>query len=441
MRKPTYEEVLSAAVKDQSSQHGLLSVGMQRFATNAINNPLFQRVQATVTTQLETQQRQVLEQREFQNNLQKISVDARVSHEDLKWLVENLQQPPPPPPMPPPPPSDARLDAERVAAEVDGLLQKRAVAESHEKLAAEVQRQLAAQAVATPAQQIIREHHHHYMTQPPPVPVPPMPTSITHEVRHTGHSVHEIFLRQLPRPPDEIPITYFAGGGGPPPAPGGGREMVRSYGPAKLPKERMTPFQGGGPPPSTGGATAPMPVATPVPVQQRGPRFDRSTVPIRREYFPPRRVPDPTPVAPPDEPQRRPKRKAPQQAVPVNLKPYRVPRGPGHKLGDGEPAFVPFSGRAQKLPDEVVDNARQRMMDIARRHQQESARKQDFTKLVENEKRQRRGGGRGDVVALGKRKEPEPETRSMLRKAAPQGGTRSRQRLYGPGTQLFDIGG
>ena len=36
--------------------------------------------------------------------------------------------------------------------------------------------------------------------------------------------------------------------------------MVRSYGPARMPKERMMPFQGGGPPPAPGGATSPMPV-------------------------------------------------------------------------------------------------------------------------------------------------------------------------------------
>ena len=36
-RKPHYQEVLNAAVKDQTSQHGILSVPMQRFATKAIN--------------------------------------------------------------------------------------------------------------------------------------------------------------------------------------------------------------------------------------------------------------------------------------------------------------------------------------------------------------------------------------------------------------------
>ena len=71
-QRPHFEEILNAAVKDQSSQHGILSVPMQRAAPNAINNPLFQRVQATATEKMELEQRQVLEQRQFENNVQKI---------------------------------------------------------------------------------------------------------------------------------------------------------------------------------------------------------------------------------------------------------------------------------------------------------------------------------------------------------------------------------
>ena len=43
-RRPQYEEVLAAAIKDKASQHGVLGVGLQNFATRAINNPMFQRV-------------------------------------------------------------------------------------------------------------------------------------------------------------------------------------------------------------------------------------------------------------------------------------------------------------------------------------------------------------------------------------------------------------
>ena len=45
VRRPHYEEVLKAAHKDQASQQGILGVGLQNFATRAINSPLFQRVQ------------------------------------------------------------------------------------------------------------------------------------------------------------------------------------------------------------------------------------------------------------------------------------------------------------------------------------------------------------------------------------------------------------
>ena len=78
VRKPTYEEVLNAAVKDQSSQDGLLSVGMQRFATKAINNKLVQRVQETLTSNLEFQQKQIIEQHSYENNLTRLSVDAEI---------------------------------------------------------------------------------------------------------------------------------------------------------------------------------------------------------------------------------------------------------------------------------------------------------------------------------------------------------------------------
>ena len=208
--------------------------------------------------------------------------------------------------------------------------------------------------------------------------------------------------------------------------------MVKSYGPAKLPKAKMTPFQsGGGPPPAPGGVTAPMPVA----IQPRGIKIDKSTVPIQRDFFPPKRVP-PAPPPPQVEPQRKPKQKAIEQAV--GKKPGApVPEQMGKSSGVPE-QMGKWSGATRKLPDDVVNNARQRMIEIARRHQQQTTRKQDFAKLVENEKKHRRGG---ELVTLGKRKEPGPDMpRSMLRKAAPQEGPRSRQRVYGPGTQVFNIG-
>ena len=158
IRKPAYEEVLNLAVKDANSQHNLLSVGMQRFATEAINNPLFQRVKATMEQDMETEQKAILDQKTFETNLTRLSVEARVSKDDLSWLVQNLQQPPPSANPPPPPTNnasaanEARIDYDRIAAEMDAVMQRRNVETSHKALAAEVREALAAQAVATPAQ-------------------------------------------------------------------------------------------------------------------------------------------------------------------------------------------------------------------------------------------------------------------------------------------------
>ena len=99
-RRPHYEEVLNAAIRDEKSHRGLLSVPMQNYATNAINSPLFQRVQERLSNDMENQQKQIIEQRSFHDNLTRISVDARIPREDLKWVVENLKGPSPPPPPP-----------------------------------------------------------------------------------------------------------------------------------------------------------------------------------------------------------------------------------------------------------------------------------------------------------------------------------------------------
>ena len=58
---------------------------------------------------------------------------------------------------------------------------------------------------------------------------------------------------------------------------------------------------------------------------------------------------------------------------------------------------------------------------------------------VAEDAKKRRGGAPGDVVPLGKRKEREPEMRSILRKPAAAEGPRARQRIYGPRTEVFDM--
>ena len=94
VRRPHYEEVLAAAIKDKESKHGILSVPMQRFAIEAINNPLFQRVQATLEGSLEAQEKKVIEAKVFEENLTRAALDAKIPKADYKWATKNLNPPP-----------------------------------------------------------------------------------------------------------------------------------------------------------------------------------------------------------------------------------------------------------------------------------------------------------------------------------------------------------
>ncbi len=197
VRKPHYEEVLDLAIKDANSQQGILSVPMQRFARDIINSPLFQRVQATISSGLEAEQRRVIEQQTFENHLHSVAVEARVPREDLQWLIENIQQPPANPPVPPPN-TDVNIDYTRIAAELDGALQRHAVKTSHENLAADIVEEMARQRVATPQQQVIHQHHSTTVINPPQ---PHVPVGITEQARHTGQSIADIFrYPPLPKP-------------------------------------------------------------------------------------------------------------------------------------------------------------------------------------------------------------------------------------------------
>lgn len=151
-----------------------------------------------------------------------------------------------------------------------------------------------------------------------------------------------------------------------------GQEPLHAHtGQHECPRQEWYHSKGADRLPPQGGATSPMPI-------QASPTISRETVPICREYFPRRRRPDmPEPPAQPNEPKKV-KRKAPQQAVPVSLKPYRVPRGSGHQLPDEPPRFVPFSGQAQRLPEDsqggnLRANAIQRMRALG--HQSEQRRR------------------------------------------------------------------
>ena len=463
VRRPTYEEVLNAAIKDDQTQHGLLSVPMQGAASRAVNNPLFQRVKQTMTEELDFQQKAVLEQRGFENNLTRLSVEARVPKEDLQYIVENLQRPPPPPPAPVNPVVEARIDYERMAAEMDALAQKRNVETSHRALAAELRQELQAQAVATPLQQIVHNHHTMYVSGPTPAPQPmpmvqPRPNTLSGTMRDTGKSAHEIFV---------------SGGGGPPPPPPGAG-AVRMNNPV-LAQPAPEPLQVG----STGSAPPPPPPAArasrAAPLAALPPRGSAALIGGATGPYPvpPARVPAP-PVEVPkrrNRPQRMEEEVEIRQAVKRPIveatgggKKPRVPRFPGQgyhlDLGpsssDGppkrdRPGFAAFSGKAARLPEDVPtahsapsqsvrDAALARMKDVYKRKQQETTRGKAFAQRVAEEAKKRRGGAPGDVVPLGKRKEREPEMpRSILRKPAAAEGPRARQRVYGPRTEVFNM--
>ena len=127
-KESTFEEVLALATRDEQRQPGDISIGLQNGATRIINSPDFQRVQDTLTEDLETQQRHHLERQTFTNNIQNLALEARVNRNDLQYIVQNLQQPPAPPP-PPPPSTNFAADRERLAAELNGVAMQRQQAE------------------------------------------------------------------------------------------------------------------------------------------------------------------------------------------------------------------------------------------------------------------------------------------------------------------------
>ena len=420
-----YEDTLAAALKDELHLDGVISPYLANAATRIINNPEFQRVKDRLEDDLTQQTRNHLETKQFEHHVTNLAVDAHINRSDLEYIIGNLQKPPQPP-APPPPQNDAEADRARLIAELDGLAQQRERSMRDEIIAQQNARDLAAQSVSTPAQEIVREYHH---TQTPiyiPTPQVPPRENYSDMMRQFGMTMQQMFLSRQQeepiyrRPPDDIPITYAAGNPPPPPAPGAGA-IARSYGPARIPKSRYEPFLNTGPPPpGSGGATAPMPV--PVPVR----RFSRYEIPIRREYFPQKPVPTIPPPDPPAPPQRPIKRKG---EIAVGMS--KVPRqsrfpGQGHQLPHDTP-FIPFSGRAQRLPDEhgLRANAIQRMRELGHRGMQRRRAGEMIDRMDDLGRAVRRGGQQGDVVGPGKRKRdtdfaPNPRQRVGGRPAGPQ---------------------
>ena len=366
VRRPHFEEVLDAAIKDRNSTHGILSVGMQRFATEAINNPLYQRVRATLEGALEGQERNLMEAKIYDQNLQRASMEAKAPKADVKWVTENLN--PPPPPQPPPPPDDTKINHMRVAAEMDAVMQKRAFEQSARNLATEIAQNLARQSNATPMQQIIREHHHHIIHAPIPAAQP----------ARSGKSVHEQFLEKASSSGD-IPMRYF-----PTPRPTS----------TEFPDELMRPQ-----------------VVPRGSVKQLADKIER-----------PAATPPPRPPA---------ERTGSVKQIKTK---FEKPKESREK-----PTVVEAAERRGTADPTVIREAAvKHMVAIGHRANHETTKNQNFAKRVEAEKKKRRGGAPGDVVSLGKRKQPEPDMpRSILRNAQPE--SNKRPRVYGQRTQVFDM--
>ena len=384
---------------------------------------------------------------------------------DLDYIIGNLQQPPPPP-APPPPPTDAAADRARLIAELDGLAMERERQSRAEMVAQRNAVELAAQRVATPAQQIV--HQYHYQPAPQPVIVQPDMSSMTEMMRHYGQSMQQLFLQQQPRAqPEEIPLTMLGGGGGPPPPPGAGAVAVRGggYGPARMPPERYTPFSGPGSPPPPGGGTAPMPVPArpasaraPLPVKKVEKRAEKARNVKKKGKA--EEVEVETGGGPPTAPSsgaarvRTGKRGMPDdfgdgpsfrrfpgrgQRLPDESFPS-VGRGPSATAGSlgmsgkrAPPAlavragYQPFAGQPQRLDDggSLREKAIQRMRELGHQHAQRERKTEMLDRQNDLQRAIRRGGARGDVVPLGKRRREDqdafaPRRRVGERPAGPQ---------------------
>ena len=260
-----FEATLAQALKDETHVEGIISPYMQNFATRAINNPEFQRMQDTLQENLAEQTKAHLEHQSFQNNVTNLAVEAKVNRSDLEYIISNLQQPTPPPAPPPQTPHDTEADRQRLIAELDGLAQKRNIQMRNEIIADMNSRDLAAQKIATPAQQIVNNYHqyvqqpqrevHHHINTPIYIPTPQVPAAerASDHMRATGLSFQQYFMHNNPttihvnlkNQGKVLPIEYASGSDQPS---DGAREIVKSYGPvkvtpAKLTRDRYLPFE------------------------------------------------------------------------------------------------------------------------------------------------------------------------------------------------------
>ena len=367
-RRPQYEEVLAAAHKDLSTQHGILSVGLQNFATRAINSPLFQRVQTGVEERMQGDQRRLLEEQGFQHDVQAMAVDAGVSAHDMNWVVANIQRPTPVPVPQTPPQTEARVDYLRVAAEMDLLAQRRATQAAHQQVADQAALQMSTLAVVTPAQQLVRAHH---AAAPLPPPATPPPDTVSVQARSTGMSVRELVAaRTRPR---------------------GTRTRSTPYGPSSS----LAVPAGGFAASQTRSAT------TQVASAERG---SRAAIEDARPATAPARAGG---AVPPDT--------SSAAAWGIFAPPQTGTRASARPLADSQPAplYAPSrTARAGVLSANVQAAARRHMLELARRHAQAPSAR--------------------ELVQGGKRKGRAPANTSILRRAPGEEHPKSKRRSDAP---------
>lgn len=153
-----YEEALAAAIKDEQHVNGVINPYLANAATRIINNPEFQRVKDQLENDLTQQTKVHMDQQNFEHNVTNLAVGARINRSELDYIISNLQQPPQPPAQPNAP-NDAAADRATLIAELDGMAQGRERQSRQEMMAQRNAMDLAAQQVATPAQQTIEFHH------------------------------------------------------------------------------------------------------------------------------------------------------------------------------------------------------------------------------------------------------------------------------------------
>ena len=428
-RVGNFDEALAQANKDDAFQTGTISVTLQNHARNIVNNPEFQRVRDRLQDNLQQSEIRHIQEKEFQHNITNIAVDARINRNDLDYIVNNLQ-PQAPPPAPPPPPRDDAADRERLLAELDGRALEREKQMRAEMVAQRNAMQLAASRTETIPQQIINNYHQH--VSPAPMPTPIVNNNVSIEAaRHTGHSVHHLFLKmQPPAMAAEMPTTRPP----PPPPPGAGAVAAPVY---SLPAPRQAD---GRPPPPPSRPPAPGYPPPPPPVQQM------------------KAVP-PVPTVLNLKLKRKKKKKneeevaanvtdAPPSAPSAGSERIRVGKrgdannpalGPGIQFGGGAPfggrgnnlsdaghafsglsgnlgrqggkllmnsSYQPFVGQGQRLQGDPVlrNNAAKRMQEIGHQREQRRRGAEMIDRRNDMGRALRRRGEQGDVVPLGKRK-------------------------------------